>query len=304
MHAAERIATDLRGRIERGELAPGDRVPSARQIVRQWGVAIATATKAHAALRAAGLVEAVPGVGTVVRRPAARAAEPAPPRLRPDRITAVAVAVADAEGLDGVSMRRLAAELGVGPMSLYRHVRDKDDLVLRMLDAVLREWRPPAADGASWRECVEAEGRGLWSLCRRHPWLAPTLSMTRPQAVAGGLVHTEWMLDVLSRLGLDPQTTLDVHLTLVNYVRGVAINLESEQAAVAATGLDADAWALTTLPVLREITAGGGFPQFERIVADGYDFSLDRLFERGLRLLLDGLERELRPPPGAAPPSG
>jgi len=61
-----RIAAELRAQIERGELASGERVPSAREITRRWGVAIATATRVLAALRDEGLVRAVPGFGTVV----------------------------------------------------------------------------------------------------------------------------------------------------------------------------------------------------------------------------------------------
>ncbi|WPR52497.1 winged helix-turn-helix domain-containing protein [Streptomyces sp. S399] len=76
------IAAVLRRRIETGELAPGDRVPSTREITRRWGVAMATATKALTELRREGLVRAVPGVGTVVA-PRDRPARPARPRPRP-----------------------------------------------------------------------------------------------------------------------------------------------------------------------------------------------------------------------------
>lgn len=304
MNASERIAAELRGRIQRGELRPGDRVPSAREIARQWGVAVATATKVHAALRAAGLVEAVPGVGTRVRRRPAHPATPppAPEPLRPDRVTVTAVAIADTEGLDGLSMRRLAAELGVGPMSLYRHVRDKDDLLLRMLDTVIREWRPPDAGGAGWRECLEAAARGLWWMFRRHPWLASALSLTRPQAIPGGLAYTEWVLAALDGLGLDLEEMFDLHLTVFGYVRGVAVSVEAEQAAVAETGLDPEQWTHAALPGLLAITEGGRYPMFARLVTEGYDFSLDRLFDRGLTLLLDGLAVRLSP--AAALPSG
>ncbi|NYV76440.1 GntR family transcriptional regulator, partial [Streptomyces sp. UH6] len=61
-----RIVTELRQRIESGELAPGERVPSTREITKEWGVAMATATKVLTELRHQGLVRAVPGVGTVV----------------------------------------------------------------------------------------------------------------------------------------------------------------------------------------------------------------------------------------------
>src|SRR5690242_1542964 len=130
-----RIAAELRGRVERGELSPGDRLPSTREITREFGVAIATATKVLATLRAEGIARPVPGVGTVVatpERPARRRRPGDPPAaagtvgaLSRARIVAAAVAVADAEGIDGVSMRRVAAALGAAPMSLYRHVATK-----------------------------------------------------------------------------------------------------------------------------------------------------------------------------------
>src|SRR3954468_2630132 len=112
------IVSEVRRRIEAGELRPGDRVPSARAITRQWGVAIATATKVHAALRDEGLTVARPGVGTVVAGPAPRRDHD----LTEERIVAAAIAIADADGLAELSMRRIATDLGVATMSLYRHV--------------------------------------------------------------------------------------------------------------------------------------------------------------------------------------
>src|SRR5215470_7436204 len=176
----QQIAAELRRQIEAGELPPVTRVPSTRAIVDRWGVAMATATRVLTELRQEGLVRAVPGVGTVVegdRRPA-RAA-PSQRRLgasdgalTPVRIAAAGVAIADAEGLGAVSMRRVASELGVATMSLYRHVQDKDGLLLQMLDAVFRDVGPPADPPAGWRPRVEIAARLFWEGCRRHPWLA------------------------------------------------------------------------------------------------------------------------------------
>src|SRR5262245_17247858 len=177
------IAAELRRQIEAGELTPGMRVPSTRAIIDGWGVAMATATKALTELRYQGLVRVVPGVGTVVegdRRPT-RAA-PAPRRqsgseggLTSERIVAAGVAIADAEGLGAVSMRRVASEMVVANMSIYRHVEDKDDLVLQMMDAVFREWQLPADPPAGWRPRVEIAARLVWDAFRRHPWLAPAM---------------------------------------------------------------------------------------------------------------------------------
>jgi AcrR family transcriptional regulator len=298
-----RIAAELRAQIESGELAPGARVPSAREITRRWGVAVATASRALAALRDDGLVRPLPGVGTVVvPRSAPRTARPrrrAEPVLSFDRIIAAAVVIADAEGLDGLSMRRVASELGAAPMSLYRHVEDKDDLLLGMMDRTLREAPLPDEAPADWRASLEVAARALWAAFRRHPWLAAALSLTRPQAVAGGLAYTEWVLEALWRAGLRTTVAFDVHLTLFTFIRGTAINLESEAAAQAASGLTGEEWMVDQELRLRAVTAGGRFPHFERLVDGEYDLDLDGLFERGLRYLLDGLtaemEREVNP---------
>jgi AcrR family transcriptional regulator len=292
------IADELRRQIEAGELAPGMRVPSTRTIVDHWGVAMATATKALTELRHQGLVRAVPGVGTVVAgdRRAARAT-PAPRRppsapdvgLGAERIAAAAVAIADAEGLPAVSMRRVASELGVATMSLYRHVEDKDDLVLRMLDAVMGDVRLPDAPPAEWRPRVEIAARLLWEAGRQHQWLAPAMSITRPQPVAGGLPLAEFLLTALDELGLDHQTTFTAYITIISFVRGIAMNLEMEAEAQATTGVDNEEWMATQEPRLRAIFDAGGYPVFARYVSREYDFRLDRLFEFGLSRLLDGL---------------
>jgi DNA-binding transcriptional regulator YhcF (GntR family) len=296
--ASERIAGELRGRIESGELAPGELLPSARQITRDWHVAIATATKAHAILRDCGLAETLPGVGVVVRRPKSASRATRGSMIRAGVIVATAIAIADAEGLESVSMRRLAVELGTAPMSLYGHIADKDDLLLKMLDDTMAEWRPPERGDASWRDCLEAAARGLWQAFRRHPWLASALSLTRPAAVPGGIGWTEWVLDALAEPVPDLTTRFDIHMTLFTYVRGVAINLEAESAATAITGLDADQWMDTQLPTLRAIADEGDHPHFTELVNTPYDFSLDRIFDQGLRYLLNGLAAELDSRPG------
>ncbi|MGW3264377.1 TetR/AcrR family transcriptional regulator C-terminal domain-containing protein [Streptomyces sp. NPDC001056] len=304
-----RIVGELRRRIETGELAPGDRVPSTREITRQWGVAMATATKVLTELRREGMVRAVPGVGTVVAaapagpargpRPAAagrqggRAEAPsapsAPSALTLGRIVTAAVAVADAEGLAAVSMRRVAAELGVATMSLYRHVTDKDDLLTRMMDMVIAEHPLPAEAPEDWRVAIELACRRLWDRFRRHPWLAPALSVTRPQMVISALPYSEWMLSVLHSRGVDLHTAFTAHLMLLNYARGIAVNLESEREAEAYSGLDSEQWMDTQEPEFLEILATGRFPALTRLATAGYDLDLDALFEFGLQRLLDGL---------------
>ena len=300
-----RIVADIRERIESGDLAPGDRVPSTREITRRWGVAMATASKALGVLRRDGLVRAERGSGTVVEARPCPLPGPGRPRrpspddgaLAPQRIVSVAIAIADREGLAGLSMRRVAADLGAATMALYRHVADKDDLVLRMLDAAIGEWCPPAHPPAGWRARLEVAARQLWALFRRHPWLAPAMSMTRPQPLARGLAYSEWTLAALEDTGADRATAFTAYLTLFNYVRGTAVNLEPEVEAEAASGMDPDAWMDTQVPTLRAIAADGAFPVFERMLSTPYDFDLDTLFEFGLQRLLDGFAALIEAPP-------
>src|SRR3954464_7038139 len=146
-----RIAAEIPARVRAGTLRPGDRVPSARQITRDWGVAIATATKALALLRDEGLTLPRPGVGTVVAAPATATTKRGERELDRDRIVRAATAVADAEGMTQLSMRRVATALGVPTMSLYRHIPGKDDLILAMIDAAYGEIQLPATRPAGWR---------------------------------------------------------------------------------------------------------------------------------------------------------
>ena len=237
----------IRARIDAGELAPGERVPSTRGIVAEFGVAMATASKALAALRRDGVVRVVPGVGTVVAgsgapAPSRARREAAEPELGAAAIVRAAIRIADAEGIDALSMRRVAASLGAGAMSLYRHVPGKDELMLLMRDAVFAEFPLPASVPASWRAALELTARAQWRLYRRHPWLARTTSLTRPYAGPNQMPYSEWNLRVLGELGLDDGTVFLSHLSLFSYVHGSAASLEAESREEADTGLTGVQW--------------------------------------------------------------
>jgi AcrR family transcriptional regulator len=298
-----RIVADIRARIESGELPPGARVPSTRRLVADYGVAMATATKALSALRQAGLARPVPGVGTVGAdpAPAARAA-PRPHRPPPagtgvgtDELVRAAIELADAEGLAGVSMRRVATRLGIATMSTYRHVSSREDLVNRMLDAVFAEHLPPAVPPVGWRARAEASARALWAACQCHPWLASALSVTRPQAVPNGMAHTEFLLAGLDGHALDLDARLHVAVTIILFVRGVALAIEPELRAVQDSGLSDEEWMTAQKPTMqRAIPDETALPHLVAAMNTEIDMTLDSLFEFGLQRLLDGLDTYLR----------
>ena len=300
--ASSRIAAEIRGQIQSGELAAGERVPSTREITRRWGVAMATASKVLATLKEEGLVRTRRGVGTVVARssssrPRASArARDAEATLTRERIVAAATAVADKEGLGALSMRHVAAELDVATMSLYRHIRDKDDLLALMIDAAFAEWRgSPLKSGDTWQEILAKAAREMWSIFRRHLWLAPAYSVTRPLVVPSGLAYTEHVLGTLLDRGLKPATAFSMNLILFNFVRGFATSLEMEATAEADTGVTADVWMDVQKPALEAVLADRDLPAFRAVLdsfePEGYDMDLDELFEAGLRYLLNGFDR-------------
>ena len=297
-----RIVEDLRSRIVAGQLPPGSRVPSTRQITQEWGVAMATATKVLTALRHQGLVRAVPGVGTIVVGP-----DPIPPHsgtdpdaidgsrpvdtgLSRERVIRAGIAVADVEGLAALAMRRIATELGTSTMALYRHVRSKDELLFLMADSVFQSYPLPVA-GPDWRAGVEALCRLQWTVYQEHPWLAPYVSMTRPQLIRPAMAHTELVLTMLDRLGLSPAEQLHAAVVLANFVRGTAVNIEPESQAQLDSGLTSDEWMESQGARMGEIMSSGEFPMFSKVLApEDVELDLDSLFEFGLHRLLDGLQ--------------
>jgi DNA-binding transcriptional regulator YhcF (GntR family) len=285
---AERVAADLRGRIAAGRLRPGDRLPSTRALVAEFGIAMATASRVIATLRSEGLVEVRPGVGT---RVAARAEEPPAGGDDPVLRAAVraAVRIADREGMGAVSMRRLAGEVGVSPMALYRHVADKEDLVDRMCAHALAGVRW-GVEPHGWRARVEAAHALLWASLRRHPWLAQEIRLTRPQANAEGIEFSDRVLRALTDAGLPLQEAFTTHLGMFALLRGAAGDLVRDEDDVARTGLDTEAWVSAHEERFRAVFLDGRHPQLARLLVEGYDFSLDVVAHTALARVLDGVE--------------
>ncbi|MGA6165349.1 TetR/AcrR family transcriptional regulator C-terminal domain-containing protein [Amycolatopsis magusensis] len=288
-----RIVSSVQARIAAGELRAGDRMPSIRRVAEDWGVAVATATKAMAILRDAGLLETRVGSGTVVSARAGQrrreTGEPAPGR---EQLIRTAIRIADAEGLDAVSMRRLGTELGVGPMSLYRQVAGKDELVARMADAVFgeRELPDPGPDG--WRAKLELVSRLLWQLTQRHHWLPRVISFTRPLLLPNAMAYTEWTLRALDGLGLSAATRAREAIILPALVITTAMSRAAEIEAEQDTGETFDLWWLARENRTSELLHSGAFPLLATIPHDVVA-DLDGLFEHALARHLDGLATTL-----------
>jgi AcrR family transcriptional regulator len=258
-----------------------------------------------AALRDEGLVVTRVGAGTVVseRGPAPRALEvdapqsnarPArrrgmlPPPLTAARIRRTAVGIADREGLESVTMRRLAAELGVGPMSLYRHVATKEELVIQMVEEIVDPDDLPEPGTGGWRAGLELIARRQWELYRRHLWAARAISFTRPLMVPGLAAYTEWTLRVLAGLGLSQRTCVQEAMALHSLVNSAALSVADEVEAEQESGVSLDRWLQAQRERAAELLDGGRFPLLHAAAQAGAFGDLDAQFEYALARHLDG----------------
>jgi AcrR family transcriptional regulator len=290
-----RIAGEIASDIESGRLAVGQPAPSTRAIVRDWNVAMATATKVIGALRASGLVETVPGSGTIVRRrnePAAGTIRRA--RLTQREIVEAGVRIADADGLPFVTMRRVADSLGVSTMALYRHVPNKQDLTFQMTDSVFAGVQLPDIPLAAWRRRLDAAAHLFWTAFSRHPWAAEVFSLSRPQLMPSVLPLAEWSLSTLRAMGFGTHDMLCAHINLFAHVRGMALAQLTEAQAEKDTGMSADEWMRHHDRDLRQQIGSAGHPGLGGMLREPFDFDLDTVFEYGLQRLLDGIDTRRR----------
>ncbi|MEV7115090.1 TetR/AcrR family transcriptional regulator [Streptomyces anulatus] len=216
------------------------------------------------------------------------------PGLTLDRIVTAAVAVADAEGLAAVSMRRLSTELGTGTMSLYRYVPGKAELLDLMLDRVLGEplptdtEHPVEAPPADWRASIDVMARTYLDNLRRHPWL---LKINQARTVLGpsALRGLELSLTALRSMGLRDPELIGVIITVNSFVEGLARTQADAAEAVRQTGLsDAEFWD-NQRPYLERAMLSGAYPMMANMAEDTFSAEFDH-FEFGLRRLIAGFE--------------
>jgi len=156
----------------------------------------------------------------------AHAAVGRPAERSREQITAAAMDLADREGLQAVSMRRVAAALGTGAASLYRYVSTRDDLLDLMTDATAAEYDLSAPTG-DWQADLLAVARQARQIMRRHPWLPP-LVITRPVLGPRGVELLEYVLGVLADHPAEPTRKIEA-FSFLNAL--TALQVQNEQAA-------------------------------------------------------------------------
>ena len=205
-------------------------------------------------------------------------------RLSRERVLRAAVAHADADGLEALTMRTLAEILDVAPMALYRHVAGKDDLIDAMVDVVFSEIGVPAG-GGDWKTSMRRRAIAVRDALSRHPWAVGLMESRRTPGPAN-LRHHDAVIGRLRAAGFSVQMSAHAYSLLDSYIYGFALtklNLPFEHSRQVGELAEAmlQPFPVNEYPNLVEFLA-------EHVMKPGYDYSDE--FEYGLDVVLDGLD--------------
>lgn len=207
--------------------------------------------------------------------------------LSRDRALAAAVALADAEGLEALTMRRLARELGVEAMSLYHHLKNKDEILDGMVEAVFAEIELPAPD-AEWKPAMLARSASLREVLTRHPW-AISIMESRTSPGPATLRHHDAVIGCFRNGGFSVAMAAHAFSLVESYIYGFVLqevnlpfddSVDSEQLAALVDTILPDL-TLEKYPHFLELTT-------EHVLQPGYSYAGEFTF--GLGVILDGLE--------------
>jgi AcrR family transcriptional regulator len=211
------------------------------------------------------------------------------PGLSVAAIVRAAIDLADAEGLIALSMRRIAAALGVGAMSLYRYVPGKAELVDLMVDEVYSEDVAAAeAVEGDWRARLEAYGRQEWALYLRHPWMLQ-IAQGRPMLGPNSMRSTDMALQAVDDIGLTEDEMLGAVVALSSFVAGLAKTTIEAMQAADRTGISDEEWWEIQGEYVGPAVVAGELPMLTKVGEAGAFNSMFDNFEFGLQRVLDGL---------------
>jgi AcrR family transcriptional regulator len=209
-------------------------------------------------------------------------------------IVAAAIRIADADGEQAVTMRRIARDLGSStPMSLYRYVGSKEGVVDLMIDHVFLEIDLPDRPDPDWRVAMRTLAVRTRAALGRHPWFT-SLSHQRPILGPNGLRHNEWSLSALDPTRLPIGTAMSVAGMVFGYAVSFAQNEAEEQRMRARIGVvtDEELRALAA-PYIARVVGDPRFPHLARWLTEANEAAPDDQFELGLDCMIEGIARRL-----------
>ena len=213
--------------------------------------------------------------------------------LSVDAVVEAATELADAEGLDAVTMRRVAQELGVVPMTLYTYAPGKAELLDLMLDVAYARMTRTDSSGRPWRQRLAAVATENWDLFEAHPWAA-AVSTIRPPLGPGQMAKYEHELSAFSGLGLDDVTVDDCLTWLLTFVQASARAAADARAGQRDSAMDDEQWWAANAPLLAQVFDERAYPTAARIgaaagAAHGSAYNPGHAYDFGLQRVLDGL---------------
>lgn len=203
--------------------------------------------------------------------------------LSRERVLRAAVALADRDGIDALTMRRLGEELGVEAMSLYNHVANKGDVLDGIVDLVVGDIRVPPA-GTPWRTAMRERAISAHEVLLAHPWAAMQL-MSRFNIGSGMMGYLDATLGRLREGGFTVEGALDAWHTLDSHIYGFTLQELS-------IPFDVEDNATVSAGVLPQVSADT-HPHLVEVLTEIMQHGREEDFTLGLELILDGLERRL-----------
>ena len=225
------------------------------------------------------------GKGEARRRGVGRPRAGQEPLTR-ERILDAALRIVDGEGMGALSMRRLAADLGVNPMSIYHHLPGKDAVVSGLVGVVFSGMRMLPSEGLPWQERVRAYAHAHRGIVRSHPNLALQIVSNAAAVSEAVLSGAEPLYGALEETGLPPKTIVRAADSLVDFVQGFSLGEASNPSGGFDIGSELLARIKTqpadNVPALRRV--------FEALGEEGARYDFDAGFEVGLDILVRGIE--------------
>jgi AcrR family transcriptional regulator len=210
-----------------------------------------------------------------------------------DAVVHAAVALADNEGLEALTMRRMAQVLTVAPMSLYTYVPGKAELLDLMLDAAYAQMRRADTAGQPWRQRLTAIADENRALFVAHPW-AVTVSTLRPPLGPGAIAKYEHELSALDGLGLTDVEMDDCLAYMLTFVQAAARAMVDARTTQQITAMNDEQWWAAAGPLLARVLDPRSYPLATRVgtaagTAHGSAYDPAHAYDFGLQRVLDGL---------------
>jgi AcrR family transcriptional regulator len=209
-------------------------------------------------------------------------------------IVRAAITIADADGMDAVTMRRVAERLNTGPMSLYRYVPDKDALVSMMVDEVIGEPGPRGSNAlpAHWRDALRQVAETIWDVCQTHPWY-PEAIMVRPPLTPNGAAGLDLCLSIFDGYDLDIGTKM-LFVGMIQYsVVGAALLTAGEGRTRDRMDMTEEQVMEQSAPFMKVMMDSGRYPRVVEFITKAEHISEKEEIMRNVDLILDGIATRL-----------